>query len=226
MNTNAILAVIVIAVAGIGGWAYFNQPKGTPPRETTPAPSVSTPSVPQGNADLMTPSPLGEMALGNEDAPVTIVEYASLTCPHCANFHEKVLPELKKRYIDTGKVRFIFREFPRDDVDLFAYMLTRCIGKDKFFPFVEALFQQQDKWAVRYPLPPLTAIAKQAGFTDESIEACSKDKKVQEGVIWSGENGAKLGVDSTPTVFINGKKYTGGHTIEEVEKVIASHLKS
>ena len=94
-------------------------------------------------ADLLVPPPLGDRSLGKDDAPVTIVEYASMTCPHCAHFHETTYPELKKRYIDTGKVRFIFREFPLDPLAAGASMLARCADKDQFFPLIETLFQQQ-----------------------------------------------------------------------------------
>ena len=215
----AAVAVVVLAVAGVVGWRFF----GTP---TTVTPDGKTLLL---TGDLTTPSPLGENELGNKDAPVTIIEYASTTCPHCARFHETTFPELKKRYIDTGKVRFIFREFPLNDIDFFAYMLTRCIEKDKFFPFLEVLFQQQDQWVVpppASPLPPLQKIAKQVGFTDEGIEACRKDKKVFDGVSWSSEQGTKLGVRSTPTFFINGKMYTGALSIEELEKALAPLLKS
>src|SRR3954453_24041925 len=112
-------------------------------------------------AELMKPGPLGDMSLGDEKAPVTIIEYASMTCPHCANFHETTYPELKKKYIDTGKWRFIFREFPLDQLAAAAFMLARCGGKERYFPMVETLFQQQRTWAVSRPLQPLMAIDKQ-----------------------------------------------------------------
>lgn len=210
MNKKILIAgalVVVVAVAGALGWIYFGKRQ--------PA-----------TVDLMTPSPLGENVLGKADAPVTIIEYASTTCPHCAHFHETTFPELKKRYIDTGKVRFIYREFPLNDVDFLAYMLTRCIDKNKFFPFLDVLFQKQEQWAVQQPIPELLAIAKQVGFTDESFEACRKNKTVFEGVSWSSEQGTKLGVNSTPTFFINGKKSSGALSIEEMEKIITPLLKS
>jgi protein-disulfide isomerase len=175
---------------------------------------------------LLAPGPLGDMIQGSETAPVTIVEYASLTCPHCREFALKTFPELKKRYIDTGKVRFIFREFALNDIDLLAIVTVRCAPKDRYFPLVETLFEKQEMWAVNNPVPPLLGIAKQAGFTDESFKACASNQQVIEGVKAQRETGSKLGVNSTPTFFINGEKHVGGLPIEEMEKLIQPYLKA
>jgi protein-disulfide isomerase len=177
--------------------------------------------------ELMAPGPLPEQALGAADAPVTVVEYASMTCGHCATFHEKTYPELKKRYIDTGKVRFIFREFPLDPLAAGGFMLARCAGDGKYFPMVETLFHKQKDWAVQKPLPPLFEIAKQAGFTKQSFDQCLANQKLLEDVEKVRERAAsKFGVNSTPTFFINGKKHTGALSIEEIEKQIQPYLKS
>src|SRR5690242_18552470 len=179
-------------------------------------------------SDLMQPGPLGDMALGPENAPVTIVEYASMTCPHCAHFSENTFPKLKERYIDTGKVRFIFREFPFDPVAAGAFMLARCAGKDKYFTMVETLFQKQDTWAVRQPIEPLKAIAKQTGgFTDQSFEACLTNQKVLDGIESVRKRAIdKFKVDSTPTFFINGERHSGDMSIDEMAKLIDPYLKS
>jgi len=138
-------------------------------------PSWAADTVPA--SELMKPDALPEMAMGDEKAPVTIIEYASMTCPHCAHFQETTFPEIKKRYIDTGKVRWIFREFPLDNLAAAAFMLARCAGKDdneKYFALVDTLFRQQRQWAVEKPIPPLLAIAKQAGLTEQSFNACRR----------------------------------------------------
>ncbi len=167
------------------------------------------------------------MVLGNADAPVTIIEYASMTCPHCAHFHETTYPELKKRYIDTGKVRFIFREFPLDPLAAAGFMLARCAGDDKYFPMIEVLFAQQKDWVVQKPLEPLLAIAKQAGFTQEAFDACLANQKVLDGIEEVRSRGAqKFEVNSTPTFFINGKKLPGALSIDELSKEIEPYLKS
>jgi protein-disulfide isomerase len=177
--------------------------------------------------ELMKPGALPEMVLGSAEAPVTIIEYASMTCPHCATFHEKTYPELKKKYIDTGKVRFIFREFPLDPLAAAGFMLARCAGEGRYFPMIETLFHQQKEWAVQRPLPPLFAIARQAGFTQQTFDECLKNQKLLDDIEKVRERGAKeYGVGSTPTFFINGKVQKGAPTIEELDKLIEPHLKA
>jgi protein-disulfide isomerase len=164
--------------------------------------------------------------LGNENAPVTIIEYASMTCPHCAHFSEATFPELKKKYIETGKVRFIFREFPLDQLAAAASMLARCSGKDRYLPMVETLFQQQREWVVQRPLQPLMGIAKQAGMSEQSFNECLKDQQVLSGIEETRDRAAKVfKVQSTPTFFINGKEFRGSATLEEMEKEITPYLK-
>ena len=189
---------------------------------------------PQGRAEipsdeLMQPGPLPELVLGKEDAPVTVVEYASMTCGHCANFHNKVFPALKEKYIDSGKVRFVMREFPLDKLAVAASMLARCAGGDKTFPLISALFAKQDEWAfVRgNPVPELFKFAKQAGFTQESFDKCLTDQALMDDIVKiRGRAAETFGVGSTPTFFINGKKMTGAPTIEEFDKSFAALLKS
>lgn len=178
-------------------------------------------------ADLAVAGPLGDIAVGREDAPVTIIEYASMTCSHCATFHTTTYPALKAKYIDTGKVRFILREFPLDPLAAGAFMLARCAGKDKYHAMIDALFHKQKEWVVQKPIEPLMAIAKQAGFTEESFNSCLQDQKLLEGIESVRTRASeKLGVNSTPTFFINGKIHRGALTIEELDKQIAPHLKS
>lgn len=178
-------------------------------------------------SELMKAGPLGDEAMGEQNAPVTIIEYASMTCPHCAHFTETTFPKLKEKYIDTGKVRFIFREFPFDPIAAGASMLARCAGAGKYFPMVDLLFQTQRQWAVEKPLQPLLNVVKQAGFTEESFNACLSNQKVLDGIEWVRNRGAEtFKIDSTPTFFINGQKVTGSVSIEEMEKLIQPYLKS
>jgi protein-disulfide isomerase len=177
-------------------------------------------------AELMQPGPLEEMSLGKADAPVTIIEYASMTCGHCATFHNTTYPELKKRYIDTGKVRYILREFPLDPLAAGAFMLARCAGKDKYFPLVETLFLEQSKWAVQRPIEPLFAVVRQAGFTKATFDNCLRDQKMLDAIEAIRSRGEKLGVSSTPTFFINGKLMRGALSIDDIAKEVEPLIKS
>ncbi len=178
-------------------------------------------------AELMETGVLPDQILGKADAPVTVIEYASMTCGHCATFHNNTYPEFKKRYVDTGKVKYILREFPLDPLAAGAFMLARCAGKDKYYPLVETLFQQQRNWVVQKPIEPLFAIAKQAGFTQQTFDACLQDQKMLDAIEWVRARGAdKFKVNSTPTFFINGKIFKGALSIEDMAKAIDPLLKS
>jgi protein-disulfide isomerase len=180
-------------------------------------------------AELMQPEALPDMVMGSDKAKVTIIEYASMTCPHCAHFQDTTFPELKKRYIDTGKVRYIFREFPLDNLAAAAFMLARCAGeKDsgKYFAMVDTLFRQQLTWAVEKPLPPLLAIAKQAGFSQQTFDACLANQKILDGIEAVRQRAIdKFKVQSTPTFFINGNLVAGAMSIDEIAKLIDAQLK-
>jgi protein-disulfide isomerase len=177
---------------------------------------------------LMAPGALPDQVLGSPQAPVTIVEYASMTCPHCANFSKNTYPELKKRYIDTGKVRYIFREFPLDRLAVAGSLLARCAGDgDKFYGMIELLFAQQTQWVVRAPIPHLMDLAKQAGFTQQTFDSCLANQEMFDKIVKVREQAAKdFKVESTPTLFINGEKVSGDVSIEELEKKIQALLKS
>ena len=178
--------------------------------------------------ELMKPGPLPDLVLGKADAPVTIVEYASLTCSHCAAFHNNVYPALKTKYIDTGKVRFILREFPLDNLAAGAAMLARCAGGDATYAMLEVLFKTQEKWAfVRgSAVLELFKLAQQAGFTQERFDTCLNDKNTLELIVAARDKaGKEFGVNSTPTFFINGKRLKGpSNTIEAFDQAIAPLL--
>ncbi len=177
--------------------------------------------------ELYKGTPLPDKVLGSDTAPVTIVEYASVTCPHCASFHQQTYPALKSKYIDTGKVKLIFREFPTQPapVAIAGFMLARC-ADDKYYPMLDAIFSQQQSWA-QDPYNGFLRIARQAGFTQEKFEACLKDQKLAEQIQGVAQRGnEQFKVESTPTFFINGKKYVGALSIGELEKIVEPLLKS
>jgi protein-disulfide isomerase len=173
--------------------------------------------------ELMAPNALPDVVEGDANAPVAIVEYASMTCSHCAAFHQDVYPTLKKNYIDTGKVKFILREFPLDPLATAAFMLARETG-DKRDAVVDLLFSQQKNWAfVDKPLDGLANILKQAGIGQEKFEAVLKDQDLYKKVTdVRARANDKFGVNSTPTFFINGEKYQGEITVSDFDKIIAA----
>jgi protein-disulfide isomerase len=177
-------------------------------------------------ADLADPGPQTDIWVGSEKAPVTIVEYASMTCPHCAHFSETTFPELKKRYLDTGKARYTLRSFPLDALAAAGFMIARCAGNDKYMPVVETLFAKQVDWIVKEPIPPLMQIAKQYGVTEDAFKACLSNQKELEAIQGVRDRAVeKLGVNSTPTFFVNGKKLVGDVSIDQMSKEIDPYLK-
>lgn len=173
--------------------------------------------------ELMKPTDLADVGLGPKDAKVTVVEYGSMTCGHCMSFATKVFPDFKTKYINSNKVRFIFREFPLDNLAAAASMLARCAGGDKTFPMVETLYAKQADWAFTQgnPVPKLFEIAKQAGFTQESFENCLKDQKLLDQITTARTHASEaFGVSATPTFFINGKRLQDVPTVENFAKVI------
>ncbi|MGE0697726.1 MAG: DsbA family protein [Hyphomicrobiaceae bacterium] len=180
------------------------------------------------SAELMKPGSLPDLVLGKADAPVTIVEYASMTCSHCASFHNTVLPKLKEKYIDTGKARLIMREFPLDNLAAAASMLARCAGDGKSHELISAFFAKQDEWAFVQgsPIPAMFKIASEHGFTKESFDKCLTDQKLLEGITATRDKANKtFQVRSTPTFFVNGKKLDRADDIQYFDKALEPLLK-
>ncbi|WP_036295694.1 DsbA family protein [Methylosinus sp. PW1] len=210
-SRRAALAAAALAVFGLAAPAFAQKaPSGKIPVE-----------------ELMGPNALPDIVEGKADAPITIVEYASMTCSHCAAFHKDVYPALKKKFIDTGKVKFILREFPLDPLATAAFMLARNAG-DKRDAVVDLLFAQQKNWAfVDKPLDGLAGVLKQTGLGQEKFEATLKDQQLFENVSKVRDRAAeKFGINSTPTFFINGDKYSGEIPEADLEKILTEKAKS
>ena len=184
----------------------------------------------QSATDVAKPQSLPDMALGPADAKVTITEYASMTCPHCAAFNEQVFPKIKSEFIDTGKVRYVFREFPLDIKAAAGSMLSRCIANgdaNKYFAVTDLLFKSQSDWVMKNTTESLTRIGKQAGLSQQQVEDCLKDQALLDKIAADQKYASDvLKVDSTPTFFINGDRIKGETSIEEFEKKINPLLKS
>ncbi|NHT78677.1 DsbA family protein [Rhizobiaceae bacterium CRRU44] len=192
-----------------------------------PAASPAAAELPQAEGEielskLMEPGALPEMAIGKADAPVTVVEYMSMTCPHCANFHNKTFDAIKAKYVESGKVRFVLREFPFDPRAAAAFMLARCAPEGQYFPMVSMLFKQQEQWAAaQNGRDALLQMSKLAGFSQESFETCLTNQKLLDDVNAVMQKGMKeYKVASTPTFFINGKRYSGDMSVDTMSALI------
>jgi protein-disulfide isomerase len=167
---------------------------------------------------------LGDKTLGDPKAPVTVIEYASMTCTHCARFATTVFKPFKEKYVDTGKVRFIFREFPLDPLAAAAFQLARCAPEDKYFPMVDVLFQTQASWAfVDDPGPALYKVVAPMGFSENAFNSCLDDKGKSDAIEWVRARAAKdFGVQGTPAFFVNGTRYDGELSLDEISKAVDS----
>lgn len=175
-------------------------------------------------AKLNEPPAMGEMALGPDNAKVTVIEYASASCPHCANFYKTTFQDLKKLYIDTGKIRFVFREFPHNDAALAAFMIARCAPRDRYFPLIDTFFTTQDTW-LKNPAEGLFKIAQLAGFTRTSFDACLKNEDVAKSILSVRDKAeSEFGVEGIPTFFVNGQIIPGEASLDEFKKIIDPQL--
>lgn len=216
MNVNSTLSrrrvlVAAMVTAAVGG---------TVPRQAL-AETVPTDK-------LMAEGALPDIWQGSSSAPVTMIEYASMTCTHCAAFHAETYPVLKSKYIDTGKVRFVLREFPLDPLATAGFMLARCAGPEKRTAIVDLLFDQQKNWAfVDKPVEALANTVKQAGISQADFETCLKDQKLYDQINQMRDTaGKEFKVDATPTFYINGEKHAGEMTVADLDKVLAPLVKS
>lgn len=167
-----------------------------------------------------------DYALGAPDARVVIVEYASLTCPHCADFHADVLPEIRRNFVDTGKVLYVYRDFPLDRAALAGAMIARCSGRDRFFGFIDAMYASQRQWSsAPDPIAALRTLARQGGMSDREFGDCLNDQAVADGVLQGRlDASGKFGVSGTPTVFVNGFRYASGLSAAQYGAILESLL--
>lgn len=220
MNKSVLvgLLVLVLVAVGAGGWFYIS---GKNIGSISPA-STSGSSAEAGDGPVVTPE---DKFIGKEGAPVTIVEYFSLGCPHCRNFHENILPKLKTEYIDTGKARLVFRDFPLDGVAFAAASLTHCVNDLAYFAMVDTIFAQQDVWHVQGGVAQLATIAKSAGLDQAAFDACIKDKERNGKIVAAQKEAADtFKVEATPTFFVNGKKIGAGGDYDSMKQAIDAAL--
>ena len=211
---NMLRRMSASVVGGLGLLALvFGMAWSSASNAEVPVPEATFDSVPVTAEDKV---------LGQAGAPVTIVEYASFTCPHCAQFHSEILPDLKKAYVDTGKARLVFRDFPLDRSAFAASVVARCATASRYFGIVDLLFREQPRWSgARDPMAALGRIAILAGISKKKLDACLKDEKIQKAVLQQRLTATQeFNITSTPTLIVNGAKYHGGLTLEQFRAVI------
>jgi len=170
---------------------------------------------------MLEPGPLGEREYGSRNAPVTIIEYASLTCPHCRNYHRNVFPKVKRQYIDTGKVRYIIREFPIGRSAGNAAIATRCVPENKYLGLTEAYLSRQGQWVSQdVRLDKIYAVAKSSGLSRAEFDKCLANQSIIDGIKEVKQRGRKYGVIGTPTLFINGQKAQGAVSFDQIKAMI------
>ncbi len=170
-------------------------------------------------AALMKPGPLGDRGIGNPSAPITIVEYASLTCPYCAEFHRSAFPHLRSQYIDQGLVYFVLRDYPLDNNALAAAILARCAPEDAYYPFIEMLFASDEWLRSENPFEALRDLVKRAGIAINA-DACLANTGLGDAILATARQGEAFGVNSTPTFFVNGQRYVGALTVEALDGIL------
>ena len=226
-NTMKMRFSLAVAVGfGLLGASFaLNLPAATPALAQKKA-EMKQGELVKDVAGLHAGGELKDIAVGKKDAPVTIIEYSSLTCGHCASFHKNVLPGLTEKYIKTGKVRYVVREFPLDNLAVAGFMLARC-KSDKYNEIVEDLYAHQEEWAfVKKPLEKLKERAKKAGFTDETFMACLRDQALLDKIVKVREKASKeYHVNSTPTLFVNGKLLRGASHLRQIEELMGDKAK-
>lgn len=169
---------------------------------------------------------LGDIALGDPDAPLTVYEYASFTCPHCASFHENTFPEFKEQYIDTGKVRFVLREVYFDQYGLWASMIARCGGEQGFYPMVDAFLSTQSTWTRAPDIGnAIQQVGRRAGLPAERIQQCLSDREFAKTLLETYQKNRDAdGVKSTPTFVIDGEAHAGAMNFEEFSALLDASL--
>jgi protein-disulfide isomerase len=226
---NLVLGAAGLGAGGLAATWFLAGRGAAPEAPSSTAAGDARPAGPVDLSSLAAPDPgLEERALGPANARITLIEYASMTCPHCATFHTEVVPQLKTKYVDPGQMRMVFRHFTLNVVDEGASMMARCAPPERYFPLLDVLFSQQRVWAgSNDPVSALLAIARQAGFTQEFFERCLRDDALLARLRAARERAQqRFGVNSTPTIFINGQVFRGAMRLDQVEAVIAPMLRA
>jgi protein-disulfide isomerase len=220
MRNILIVAGGAVAVVAIAAGVYF----GT--RPTAPGAAPVAVAATSADAKALLGIQPSDHVMGDRNAPITMIEYASLTCPHCAHFDTQILPEVKKKWIDTGKVKLVYRDFPLDQIAAKAAQIAECAGKDRYFGVIDLIFAGQQTWATAAdPIAELAKPLRIAGLGENEIKACLANEAMSNAVIADYKTGEALGVNSTPTLIINGQLYPGARSVEELDGLFGKLVK-
>lgn len=212
-----LMSLMAAGCGGLSGLSAGETAAGEPEAQLQPADSKPLPKI----EELMQAGPLGEKTMGKPGAPVTVIEYGSLTCPVCSNFQRNTFPRFKKAYIDTGKVYFIWREFPIGRSSAAAALAVRCAPEKHYFKLNERLLLKQPEWvAQEVKHDAIYNLVKDAGMKRAQFDSCLTNQTINDGLVWVKERGRQFGVNGTPTFFINGQRIRGGLSFEEMQKII------
>lgn len=226
-----VVAALAVLVGGAGLWTFVLK-KDPAPQSPVATPQTGAPAAP-GSVDAAALAPRrqgDDFVIGADNAPAVIIEFASLTCPHCARFHAEVLPRIKSEYVDRGLVKFIYRDFPLDGAALRAAQIARCLPPERYFTFMDVLFRQQEQWAAGRDINAIVDRVKQlaglAGLSREKADACASDQDSQKRIVEAAQAGERdYQVRATPTIVINGKRHAGTNSFEELEKALQPLVK-
>ncbi len=233
-----VVGAVIAAGAAIAIYEAVDTGPGPVPRAAAVAEQPATPSAAGGTKVAEVAAPPAEahfdnvdvtaddFVMGKKDAPITVIEYASMTCPHCARMATGVIPQFEKEFVDTGKARYVYRDFPLDQIAVRASVLARCNGHDRYFPFINALFADQDNWIRSSdPVKALERVGRLGGVTPEKYQSCLKDQALVDKVLQSRLDAQKrFHIDSTPTFLVNGDKYSGEMSYAQFRAIILAHM--
>ena len=212
MRNILIVAGGAEAVVAIAAGVYLGTRPAAPG-----APPVAVAATSADAKSLLGIQP-SDHVMGDKNAPITMIEYASLTCPHCAAFNSMVLPQIEEKWVKTGKVKLIYRDFPLDQVATKAAQLAECAGNDKYYAVIDMMFRGQGTWATAAdPIAELSKSLRIAGMGENEVKACLANEAVATGVINDYRGGETLGVNSTPSIFVNGEQFKGARSLEEFD---------
>jgi protein-disulfide isomerase len=216
---NLLIAGVVVIVAGVAGflaWQHYQTPV-----VTEPASAANIDTSKPINSPLAKAQP-GDFVLGKDDAPITMIEYSSLSCPHCARFATDVMPRIKTDFVDTGKVKFIPRDFPLNKPAIQAALFAHCLSPMRFYSISEMLFKTQDQWLQQDSTEPLAQIAATAGMDRATFDACLADKDAEAKIVATRKAGEDaFGINATPTFIVNGIKLEGEQTYDDLKALFA-----